>query len=110
MDCVHFESIKISLIGLTSRIDVLDLLEKRVKSRFSQKQINFFGIESVSELSSVLQTYLLLNISSWDASIQALFQEKKFIKLLEYNLTFVKDMRWYLKWLVVFCFDSYDFV
>ena len=41
------------LIGLTCRLDVLDLLEKRIKSRFSHRQIyllNEFNIENYIEL------------------------------------------------------------
>ncbi|ODV63951.1 origin recognition complex subunit 4 ASCRUDRAFT_24603, partial [Ascoidea rubescens DSM 1968] len=36
-------TIPIAVIGLTTKISSLEMLEKRVRSRFSQRQINFFG-------------------------------------------------------------------
>lgn len=34
-------SVQIAIIGLTPRLDVVDLLEKRLKSRFSHRQVLF---------------------------------------------------------------------
>jgi len=36
-------SIPICIIGITDRVDVLELFEKRVKSRFSHRHINLVG-------------------------------------------------------------------
>lgn len=38
----------------------MELLEKRVKSRFSQKQLFFFQIENISSLLTILKNYLLI--------------------------------------------------
>ena len=37
------------VVGLTTRLDAVELLEKRVKSRFSHRHILLFGPETVSE-------------------------------------------------------------
>jgi len=36
-------SVPVCIIGVTYRVDVLELFEKRVKSRFSHRQINLVG-------------------------------------------------------------------
>lgn len=81
---------------------MVELLEKRVKSRFSQKQINFFGMEKVEQIAQIMQKYLTINQPEWDQSIQDLFQQKKFKDLLDYNFAFTKDIRWYINWMVNF--------
>ena len=53
LNTIQTTSNPMCLIGLTCRLDVLDLLEKRIKSRFSHRQIyllNEFNIENYIEL------------------------------------------------------------
>lgn len=48
-DLTQAGSAPMTVIGLTSRLDVMDLFEKRVKSRFSHRQIYIFNNDSFEE-------------------------------------------------------------
>ncbi|XP_037079192.1 origin recognition complex subunit 4-like, partial [Pollicipes pollicipes] len=50
----------ICVLGLTARLDVLELLEKRVKSRFSHRQLHLFGAGRLADWLAVVRSYLLL--------------------------------------------------
>ncbi|KXN74636.1 hypothetical protein CONCODRAFT_76717 [Conidiobolus coronatus NRRL 28638] len=74
--------ISLSVIGLTSRIDVLNLMEKRVKSRFSHKLIYTYP------LSKPLYKKLFFNwLNLSDLQIEPFYKElfKDCIKELEFN-------------------------
>ncbi|XP_037968820.2 origin recognition complex subunit 4 [Plutella xylostella] len=45
-DITHQGQAPVCVIGLTCRLDVMELLEKRVKSRFSHRHINLYPVES----------------------------------------------------------------
>ncbi|XP_057655982.1 origin recognition complex subunit 4 [Diorhabda carinulata] len=88
----------ICVLGITSRIDVIELLEKRVKSRFSHRQI--FVFPNVSDANKSLD-YLLHKIKyyltvpdynnkisknskkSWNSSIENLLTNKKFQSIVQ---------------------------
>lgn len=82
-------------IGITCRLDVIELLEKRVKSRFSHRQIFLFvgqnensGISNLEHTLSRIETYLKLPegklkvskqvIQAWNKDLQLLLKNKKF--------------------------------
>ena len=48
----------ILVIGLTTRIDTLLLLEKRVKSRFSHRMIDFYPMFSLDEYCGIVKDLL----------------------------------------------------
>uniref|UniRef100_A0A673KW91 Origin recognition complex subunit 4 n=1 Tax=Sinocyclocheilus rhinocerous TaxID=307959 RepID=A0A673KW91_9TELE len=50
----------VAVVGLTCRLDVLELLEKRVKSRFSHRQIHLFSSLSFSQYVDVVRAQLSL--------------------------------------------------
>ncbi|KAI1316207.1 origin recognition complex subunit 4 [Mortierella claussenii] len=52
----------IAVIGLTCRMDALELLEKRVKSRFSHRQYYTFPPESYHDYAEICQNALLLSM------------------------------------------------
>jgi origin recognition complex subunit 4 len=41
-DIVQHQRSSLAVVGITSRLDALDLLEKRVKSRFSHRQLDIY--------------------------------------------------------------------
>ena len=51
------------LIGITCRIDVLDLLEKRIKSRFSHRQIYLFNEYNFDKFIEMAKFFILNNSS-----------------------------------------------
>ncbi|XP_050297559.1 origin recognition complex subunit 4 [Anthonomus grandis grandis] len=91
----------ICVLGITCRIDVIQLLEKRVKSRFSHRQMFLYsGPEEKSEISDIdfalnrIKWYLEIpnkaeiKISTivrdqWNSHIQSLIVDKKFRNVIE---------------------------
>ncbi|OON22555.1 hypothetical protein X801_01545 [Opisthorchis viverrini] len=51
-DCCQCNDTPICVIGLTCRLDIMELLEKRVKSRFSHRQIHLISIAAPLDHSS----------------------------------------------------------
>mmetsp|Transcript_51761 Transcript_51761/g.86025 ORF Transcript_51761/g.86025 Transcript_51761/m.86025 type:complete len:572 (+) Transcript_51761:160-1875(+) len=60
LDLFHSHQARIALVGLTCRLDACELMEKRVRSRFSHRQINFLGIQSIEEYEQILSSTLTL--------------------------------------------------
>ena len=50
----------ICVIGMTSRLDVIELLEKRVKSRFSHRQIYLYPSNKFEDYLKITKDILLL--------------------------------------------------
>lgn len=51
-------SVPIGIIGITSCVDILDSFEKRVRSRFSHRQINLVSKEEFDEYKSWAKSLL----------------------------------------------------
>eukprot|EP00002_Diphylleia_rotans_P026740 TRINITY_DN534_c0_g1_i1.p1 TRINITY_DN534_c0_g1~~TRINITY_DN534_c0_g1_i1.p1 ORF type:complete len:604 (+),score=151.88 TRINITY_DN534_c0_g1_i1:91-1812(+) len=60
LDALQADTIKLSIVGLSCRMDVLDLLEKRVRSRFSNSVITFYSNLGVEQIISILASRLML--------------------------------------------------
>ncbi|KAF5305656.1 hypothetical protein FQA39_LY18967 [Lamprigera yunnana] len=87
--------VKIILVGfgLTCRLDIIELFEKRVKSRFSHRQIFLFSkqngikqrMERVQNLLSLKPTTNLSKsyVKGWNKSIQDLIEKKEFQSLMQ---------------------------
>ncbi|KAG5863340.1 hypothetical protein JTB14_000249 [Gonioctena quinquepunctata] len=89
----------ICVLGITCRLDVIELLEKRVKSRFSHRQIFLFPKqdEAQSDLQHMLdklERYLILPNSPilkinatakklWNTNIRCLLDDKKFKSIIQ---------------------------
>lgn len=99
LNTIQTSSTPMCLIGITCRIDVLDLLEKRIKSRFSHRQIYLFNdysftkylemakvfILNSEDLKSVKQKYL-------EPFVGDLFEDPKVIKLLNLQYDYDKSI------------------
>ncbi|KAK3106068.1 hypothetical protein FSP39_012004 [Pinctada imbricata] len=103
----------ICVIGITCRLDVIELLEKRVKSRFSHRQIHIFNKLSFTDYVEVFKAYLSLTkdfpnkayMEDWNQSIQvrqsfimfmshlALSEEATVKDILKRQYEFSKDIR-----------------
>ncbi|XP_035657819.1 origin recognition complex subunit 4-like [Branchiostoma floridae] len=68
-DVAQSQQAPITVIGLTCRLDVIELLEKRVKSRFSHRQIHLFNSLTFDQYLRVFRSLLVL---------PAEFRDKKF--------------------------------
>lgn len=91
----------ITVIGLTCRLDVMELLEKRVKSRFSHRQIHLLNSFSFSEYRDIFKELLSLAsgfpdmnfAEQWNASIQSLHENKTVEDILQKQFNASKDLR-----------------
>ncbi|CAH1116523.1 unnamed protein product [Phaedon cochleariae] len=91
----------ICIVGVTCRLDVIELLEKRVKSRFSHRQIFLFPDSDVQEDYTLeckikqIEGYLMLpevkseiNINNnirknWNSHLDSLLGDKKFRNIIQ---------------------------
>ncbi|XP_018422278.1 PREDICTED: origin recognition complex subunit 4 [Nanorana parkeri] len=91
----------ITVIGLTCRLDVMELLEKRVKSRFSHRQIHLLNSFSFTEYREMFRELLSLasgfpdgNFSEqWNTNIQSLQENKTVEDILQKQYNATKDLR-----------------
>ncbi|CAI9563237.1 unnamed protein product, partial [Staurois parvus] len=91
----------ITVIGLTCRLDVMELLEKRVKSRFSHRQIHLLNSFSFSEYRDMFKELLSLPsgfpdmtfAEQWSANIQSLHENKTVEDILQKQFNSSKDLR-----------------
>ncbi|KAJ2498166.1 origin recognition complex subunit 4 [Coemansia sp. RSA 1972] len=81
-DIAQSQQTPIAVLGVTARIDVLDLLEKRVKSRFSHRQIYVHNMASVEEFVQIAREALCI-----DPSIVSETFAQQFNKRIEDILT-----------------------
>ncbi|XP_060808634.1 origin recognition complex subunit 4 [Amyelois transitella] len=56
-DITHSKQAPMCVLGITNRLDVMELLEKRVKSRFSHRHIFLFPNEDSGELRSPIDNF-----------------------------------------------------
>ncbi|XP_069588991.1 origin recognition complex subunit 4 [Ranitomeya imitator] len=91
----------LAVIGLTCRLDVLELLEKRVKSRFSHRQIHLLNSFSFSDYQEVFEDLLSLAPGfpetqfeeQWNSNLQTLLENKTVEDVLLKQFNASKDIR-----------------
>ncbi|XP_045508230.1 origin recognition complex subunit 4 [Colias croceus] len=57
-DITHNKQAPMCVLGITNRLDVMEMLEKRVKSRFSHRHIFIFPNESTQPLDNIKQIFV----------------------------------------------------
>ncbi|XP_068165102.1 origin recognition complex subunit 4 isoform X2 [Antennarius striatus] len=91
----------ISVVGVTCRLDVLELLEKRVKSRFSHRQIHLQSGATFPQYQQRVGAQLSLPddfpdlkfAQDWNASVKALSEDKSVEEILRRHFNNSKDFR-----------------
>ncbi|KAJ1188458.1 hypothetical protein NDU88_005219 [Pleurodeles waltl] len=91
----------VAVIGLTCRLDVLELLEKRVKSRFSHRQIHLLNAFNFSQFLNIFQEQLSLSAEfpdtnfaeKWNQNTLALLKNKTVEDVLQKHFNSTKDLR-----------------
>ncbi|XP_069472611.1 origin recognition complex subunit 4 isoform X2 [Ambystoma mexicanum] len=91
----------VAVIGLTCRLDVLELLEKRVKSRFSHRQIHLLNAFNFSQFLKIFQEQLSLPAEfpdvnfaqKWNQATQSLLESKIVEDVLQKHFNSTKDVR-----------------
>ncbi|KAF0312121.1 Origin recognition complex subunit 4 [Amphibalanus amphitrite] len=98
----------ICVLGLTARLDVLELMEKRVKSRFSHRQLYLYGVSSVEALVAVTRSYLWLPSAAaaarWNRSVERLLQERQLtaaLRSVHERTRSVRDLKLLLRHVVL---------
>ncbi|CAF0767753.1 unnamed protein product [Brachionus calyciflorus] len=86
LNTIQSSSSPMFMIGATCRIDVLDLLEKRIKSRFSHRQIYLFNEFSFETYIEMAKFFIQINSKSTKTSkntneyLNNLFNDKNVLK------------------------------
>ncbi|KAJ2554437.1 origin recognition complex subunit 4 [Coemansia sp. RSA 1933] len=75
-DIAQSQQTPIAVLGVTARIDVMDLLEKRVKSRFSHRQIHIHYAQSLPDFTSILRAALYISPSESNTGIQSSYSKQ----------------------------------
>ncbi|KAJ8393761.1 hypothetical protein AAFF_G00056760 [Aldrovandia affinis] len=91
----------VAVVGLTCRLDVLELLEKRVKSRFSHRQIHLLSPLGFERYLHCVRQQLSLPpdvperrfSQEWNASVEALCEDKMAEAALKKHFNSSKDFR-----------------
>lgn len=93
----------LAVIGVTNRVDTIDLLEKRVKSRFSGRMLRTAGPRSVRDwwglTSAILTTPLGKDENvdgwkeSWNGSVNRFLEERSVKTALHETWALMKDVR-----------------
>ncbi|KAM9836286.1 origin recognition complex subunit 4 [Aulostomus maculatus] len=91
----------IAVVGLSCRLDVLELLEKRVKSRFSHRQIHLLSNLSFTQYLERIRTQLSLPddfpdarfAQEWNNSVESLCEDKLVEEVLQRHFNSSKDFR-----------------
>ncbi|KAL8183286.1 UNVERIFIED_CONTAM: origin recognition complex subunit 4, partial [Gekko kuhli] len=91
----------IAVIGLTCRLDILELLEKRVKSRFSHRQIYLINSFDFKKYINICKEQLSLPpefpeknfAQKWNKNIQSLFEDQTVQDVLQNQFHYSKDLR-----------------
>ncbi|KAM4601811.1 origin recognition complex subunit 4 [Polymixia lowei] len=91
----------VAVVGLTCRLDVLELLEKRVKSRFSHRQIHLLTSLTFTQYLERVQVQLSLPDSfpdtrfsqEWNAGVKTLCEDKVVVEVLRRHFNSTKDFR-----------------
>ncbi|XP_066431282.1 origin recognition complex subunit 4 [Eleutherodactylus coqui] len=91
----------VAVIGLTCRLDIMELLEKRVKSRFSHRQIHLLNAFTFSDYQDVCKDLLSLApgfpdaqfSEEWNSNLQVLLENKIVEDVLQKQFNSSKDMR-----------------
>ncbi|XP_065527323.1 origin recognition complex subunit 4 isoform X3 [Lathamus discolor] len=91
----------VTVIGLTCRQDILELLEKRVKSRFSHRQIYLMNSFDFKQYMKIFKEQLALPAEfpdesfaqKWNTNVQHLSEDKTVQDVLQNLFHYSKDLR-----------------
>uniref|UniRef100_A0A5F9C8M7 Origin recognition complex subunit 4 n=1 Tax=Oryctolagus cuniculus TaxID=9986 RepID=A0A5F9C8M7_RABIT len=91
----------VSVIGLTCRLDILELLEKRVKSRFSHRQIHLMNSFGFPQYVKIFKEQLSLPAEfpdkvfaeKWNENVQCLSEDRSVREVLQKHFNVSKNLR-----------------
>nr|XP_045004005.1 origin recognition complex subunit 4 isoform X2 [Jaculus jaculus] len=91
----------LAVIGLTCRLDILELLEKRVKSRFSHRQIHLMNSFGFPQFIKIFKEQLSLPAEfpdkvfaeKWNENVQCLSEDRSVHEVLQKHFNVNKNLR-----------------
>ncbi|TKC41621.1 hypothetical protein EI555_011631 [Monodon monoceros] len=91
----------VAVIGLTCRLDILELLEKRVKSRFSHRQIHLMNSFGFPQYLKIFKEQLSLPAvfpgkifaEKWNENVQSLSEDRNVRDVLQKHFNVSKSLR-----------------
>ncbi|XP_063424635.1 origin recognition complex subunit 4-like [Mytilus trossulus] len=100
-DIAQSDQAPICVVGVTCRLDVIELLEKRVKSRFSHRQVYFLNNYSFQNFCDICMSYLRIEskpgsgdfIKEWNKQVEKLSKDGTVRDVLQQQFHFNKDIR-----------------
>lgn len=114
--CVSVFQTPVCVIGVTPRLDVVELLEKRVKSRFSHRQLCVHGATCIEHYTAIALSYLTLQPTRtppggerWNQHVAELFSLPGVLACLRQLFHHSRDIRQLKTYLVSLCFSPIFF-
>ncbi|KAJ1952198.1 origin recognition complex subunit 4, partial [Dispira parvispora] len=118
-DVVQSHQLPVLVIGITARLDAVELLEKRVKSRFSHRQISVYPPSDFKTLTSIARNALKVQLENspafpdacleyrqeFNERVQSLFDNPAFQQLLRRQYDILRDVRSLYRLLLSFAFS-----
>jgi len=100
-DTAQSRAVPICVIGVSCQIDVTELLEKRVNSRFSHRQVNLMPFQQFEDYLEVARALLKLGdspeASAWDHMVDKFLKNKEVLKFIENEMFFFDKSICFLK-------------
>ena len=76
-DLMHLCDVRLACLGITTKIDATDHLEKRIKSRFQLRKLFLRAPASLSELNEIILGVLTTGVSLFDQIIKTTLESKE---------------------------------
>ncbi|KAJ1998798.1 origin recognition complex subunit 4 [Coemansia thaxteri] len=110
-DIAQSQQTPIAVLGVTARIDVMDLLEKRVKSRFSHRQIYVQSPQKLCDFVEIARSALFLTAvtdcvsasyaEQFNARVEGILAAEPIARRIAHIFDFDKDVRQLLRLFVL---------
>jgi len=103
-DVAQSRAVPICVLGISAQIDVTELLEKRVKSRFSHRHLYIWPPTELSNFIDLILGFLTLNLEGsqdWDNHVQNFFGKKDVKALLSDVFKVDKSIKTLKKFLIL---------
>ncbi|KAJ1656018.1 origin recognition complex subunit 4 [Dispira simplex] len=109
-DVVQSHQLPVLVIGITARLDAVELLEKRVKSRFSHRQISVYPPSDFKTFTSIAQNALVVQLENSPAFSNACLEYRRVFnehvqQLLRRHYDILRDVRSLYRLLLSFAFS-----
>jgi len=91
-DVAQSKAVPITVLGISSSIDVTELLEKRVKSRFSHRHLYIWPVTKLDEFMDMIQHFLTIDseeFNTWNKEVQEFVKQpeiRKFVDLKVFSV------------------------